>query len=201
MHMTSDYRGALKLAAIRILKIANLDITSKEHEETPERFANLFESLLCRHTTDMPALKTFPSSNNELIVVGPTDFYSLCPHHLSLILGKAYIGYIPNGKVLGLSKIPRLVRWVAGSPVKQEDLTCQIAERLEFALFGKRTQAVTRSNGVAVVLQALHTCMFVRGARVNVNCVTSTSKMTGCFLDPKKQARAEFLALVNQKLG
>lgn len=167
-----------------------------ETEDTPGRFANLIEALLCRHTTEEPFLRTFPTKNNELIIVEPVDFYSLCPHHLALVFGQAYIGYIPNGKVLGLSKIPRLVRWASGTLIKQEDLTVDIANRLEDVLFESR--ATPRSNGVAVVLRAIHTCMLVRGVRVNSNARVQTSTMTGCFLDPAKQARAEFLSLIRR---
>jgi GTP cyclohydrolase I len=144
-----------------------------------------------------------------MITISPIEFYSLCPHHLALIFGKAYVGYIPKNRVLGLSKVPRLVRWLGGTLIKQEDLTAQIARELEEALdirdtveieggsFNPVTKMIPRSNGVAVVLKAVHTCMTVRGVRVNQDCKTITSSMTGCFLDPNKQARSEFLALVN----
>src|SRR5262249_10078686 len=135
----------------------------------------------------------FHTTNNEMITCGPIDFYSLCPHHLAPVFGKAWIGYIPDGKCLGLSKIPRLVRWMAGSPIKQEDLTAEIATKFEEILFPCQSgpnhaheaepdicRPRIRNNGVAVVLQGTHLCMLVRGVKVNSNCTVQTSKMTGC---------------------
>jgi len=169
-----------------------------EFERTPERFRGYMESLLCRHTTEAPVLTTFPTTNDEMILIEPFDFYSLCPHHLALVLGKAYVGYIPHKKVLGLSKVPRLVRWLAGDIIKQEDLVVEIADFLEDALFERVPSGTTSGHGVAVVLRAVHTCMLVRGIRVNSDCRVQTSKMTGCFLDPTKKARDEFFSLIRR---
>lgn len=194
-----SFRSALYKAALAILDYSVKDPEDDEYKTTPERFTEFMETLLCRYNTFKPTMTTFETKNNEMIVVSPIEFYSLCPHHLALIFGKAYVAYVPAGKVVGLSKIPRLVRWLAGAPIKQEDLTVQIAEHLEGALFpAEREKPVAqRSNGVGVVLRAIHTCMVVRGVQVNGDCTTITSALTGCFLDPNKQARSEFLALVN----
>ena len=199
---------ALKTVARAILNDC-IGETDEEHVRTPERYVSYMSTLLCRHTEEMPKLTSFPTKNDEMVFVGPIDFYSLCPHHLALIFGKAYVGYIPRGRVLGLSKIPRLIRWMSGSPIKQEDLTTQIAEEFEKALFpeghaytSKWDQPISikdiPTNGVGIVLKAIHTCMLVRGIKVNSNCYTTTSKMTGCFLDPRSQSRGEFFALMKE---
>jgi len=191
-----------------LLKASKKDLndpaTHKEYNRTGERYYNLLLELLCRRTQEKPELTSFPTTNNEMIVCGPVDFYSLCPHHLALIFGKAYIGYVPRQKVLGLSKIPRLVRWLAGDLIKQEDLTVEISDNLEAAVFDESVRAMApevRHNGVAVVLRATHTCMMVRGVKVNNECLTTTSSMTGCFLDSQKQARTEFLSFVHRGAG
>jgi len=134
-------------------------------------------------------MTAFPTDNDEMVVVGPIEFASLCGHHLAPFMGKAWVGYIPSGQALGLSKIPRLVRWASGSPCKQEDLTTFIVSELQEALKG--------AKGIAVVMRALHLCMAIRGIRTH-ECWATTSKMVGAFLDPTKQARQEFFNLVNR---
>lgn len=137
-----------------------------------------------------------PTTNDEMIICGPIDFYSLCPHHLLPVVGKAWIGYVPNQLCIGLSKMPRLVRLLAARPIIQEDLCTQIGHTLETRIF----ELPLFSNpdvpfGVMVVLKALHFCMLVRGVRVNNNCEVTTSYVSGCFKNPSKQARTEFMNL------
>jgi GTP cyclohydrolase I len=130
----------------------------------------------------------FESDNDEMVVIPSIDAVSLCPHHLLPILYTAHVGYIPNGHVIGLSKIPRLVKHLAAKPVIQEDLVGEIALELYKAL---------APTGVMVVLDGQHACMRARGIREK-DSVTRTSKTVGVF-QTDAAAKAEFLALINSK--
>jgi len=106
-----------------------LDITDQHFEGTPARVARLYRELTHGARLD-PAkiLKTFGSKHQELIVVSDIHFYSLCPHHLLIYRGKMHFGYVPDGKIVGLSKIPRLIQGMASRPIVQEDLVSEIAD-------------------------------------------------------------------------
>ena len=127
----------------------------------------------------------FPAEASQLIVVCGIQFSSLCAHHLFPFVGECHVGYIPNKKQVGLSKIPRLVHWFATQPQSQERLTRDIAEFLKHRL---------EAMGVAVVIEATHTCMSARGVREH-NGIMRTSEMRGLFLTAS-EARAEFLAMI-----
>jgi GTP cyclohydrolase I len=128
----------------------------------------------------------FTVDYNEMVMVRDIDMYSLCEHHLLPFFGKCHVAYIPDGKVIGLSKIPRIVDTFARRLQVQERLTTQIAETLEDKL---------RPLGVAVVVEAAHLCMAMRGVEKQ-NSVTVTSAMRGVFhRDPR--TRAEFLELIH----
>jgi GTP cyclohydrolase I len=129
-------------------------------------------------------LTTFEAKVNQLIVVADIEFSSLCAHHLFPFVGKAHVGYVPNRKQIGLSKIPRIVHHFATRPQTQERLTEQIATFLKREL---------EAMGVAVVIEATHTCMSARGVREH-NGVMRTSEMRGIFLTAP-EAREEFLHL------
>ena len=132
----------------------------------------------------------FTSSNDEMVLIRDIELYSTCEHHLLPIIGRAHIAYIPNGKVVGLSKIPRVVDVFSRRMQIQEQLTEQIAESIMTALNPK---------GVAVVIQARHMCMEMRGVE-KINSTTTSSALRGLFKKDEK-TRAEFFALINAPTG
>ena len=155
-------------------------------EETPTRVANTFLEL----TTPQPFTFTvFDSSDiDQMISVTNIPFYSLCAHHLLPFFGSAHVGYIPNGKMAGLSKLSRTVEYFSKGINVQEELTHDIKEFLEEHLEPK---------GTMVVLEARHLCMEMRGAETRDH-KTTTSAVSGVFLNPEKQARTEFLELLRR---
>jgi len=159
------------------------DFRDAELQETPLRFARMLVEL----TTHEPfKFTTFESDADEMVVIRDISFVSLCAHHIVPFVGVAHIGYVPNGKVGGLSKFARVVRQMAKGLWNQENLTTAIAVNLEEHL---------HPLGVAVVLSAEHLCMTIRGVQAP-GTTTTTSKMTGCFADHSKMARSEFLGLI-----
>lgn len=132
----------------------------------------------------------FESDNNEMVLIRDIEFYSLCEHHLLPIIGRAHVAYIPNGKVVGLSKIPRMVDVFARRLQIQEQLTEQIAEAIH---------DVIQPKGVGVVLQARHMCMEMRGVE-KINSTTTTSALRGLFIKNSK-TRREFFSLINSPQG
>ena len=129
----------------------------------------------------------FDVNYDEMVIVKDVEFYSLCEHHLLPFFGKAHIAYVPNGKVIGLSKIPRIVDVFARRLQVQERMTQQIAEAIEEAI---------HPQGVGVVLEAQHLCMMMRGVEKQ-NSSTVTSAMLGVFKS-QLQTRNEFLSLVER---
>jgi GTP cyclohydrolase I len=128
----------------------------------------------------------FTEKYDEIVLIRDIDFHSVCEHHLLPFMGRAHVGYIPDGRVVGLSKLARLVEVVARRPQVQERLTETIADLLEQELGAK---------GVAVVVEATHTCMTIRGVR-KPGSVCLTSAMKGVFRT-NLSSRAEVLALIN----
>lgn len=158
------------------------DPTREGLRETPKRYVKFLEEFLS--PPDF-TFTTFASEGmDEMIIQKDIEFYSLCEHHLAPFHGKAHVAYIPNGKIVGLSKLARTVELYSRRFQNQERITSQIAERLQEELHAK---------GVAVVLEAQHLCMAMRGVRKNAT--TTTSKLLGFFKDDAK-ARAEFLDLI-----
>jgi GTP cyclohydrolase I len=131
----------------------------------------------------------FREKYSEMVIVKDIDFYSLCEHHLVPFFGKCHIAYIPNGKILGLSKLPRVVEVFARRLQVQERMTQQIADTLYNEL---------NPQGVGVVVEAQHLCMMMRGVEKQ-NSVATTSAMLGTFRDDQK-TRTEFLTLINHNL-
>ena len=161
--------------------------------ETPRRVEQSLGFLTSGYTTDIDDLingALFTVPYNEMVIVRDIDLYSLCEHHMLPFFGKCHVAYIPDGKVIGLSKVPRIVDAFARRLQVQERLTSQIAQTIEEKI---------RPLGVAVVIEATHLCMAMRGVQKQ-NSVTVTSAMRGAFhRDPR--TRAEFLELIHHRGG
>jgi GTP cyclohydrolase I len=158
--------------------------------DTPKRIENSLRFLTSGYREDVDAMLNnalFTVDYNEMVIVRDIDFYSLCEHHLLPFFGKCHVAYIPNGKVVGLSKIPRLVDIYARRLQVQERLTNQIANTLLEKI---------HPLGVAVVTEATHLCMSMRGV-AKQNSVAVTSAMLGAFRTDAR-TRGEFLNLIRQ---
>ena len=158
--------------------------------KTPERVAKAFQFLTKGYKEDISKIlngAVFKEKYQEMVIVKSIDFYSMCEHHLLPFFGKIHIAYIPNGKIIGLSKIPRLVEVFARRLQVQERLTRQIADSLYETL---------QPKGVAVVCEAQHLCMMMRGVEKQ-NSVATTSEMLGIFRSNEK-TRNEFLTLISK---
>ena len=159
--------------------------------DTPKRVEKSLRFLTSGYTADVDAVLNnalFKVDYNEMVIVKDIDFYSLCEHHLLPFFGKCHVAYIPNGRVVGLSKIPRIVDIFARRLQVQERLTNQIAEIL--------LQKV-EPLGVAVVMESAHLCMSMRGIQKQ-NSVAVTSAMLGAFRNDAR-TRAEFLELIKHR--
>jgi len=160
-------------------------------QRTPERVAKAMRFLSAGYSQDAKQLLNqalFTVSYDEMVIIKDIELFSLCEHHLLPFFGKAHVAYIPNGKVVGLSKIPRLVDMFARRLQVQERLTVQIAETL---------QEFIRPRGVGVVIEAQHLCMIMRGVEKQ-NSVAVSSCMLGAFRS-QQQTRNEFLSLIKKK--
>ncbi len=159
--------------------------------ETPKRVANMYEEIFAGLDSDPHRLlKVFDEGDNdEMVVVRDIPMYSMCEHHMLPFFGKAHVAYIPNGKIVGLSKIPRIVDAFARRMQVQERLTDQIKDCIQEAL---------EPLGVAVVIEAQHMCMQMRGIQKQ-NSVTTTSSFTGAF--EKDKTRKEFINLIANKFS
>jgi GTP cyclohydrolase I len=158
--------------------------------KTPERVAKAFRFFTQGYQQDVDEVLNealFSVKYDEMVVVRDIDFFSLCEHHLLPFYGKCHVAYIPNDRVVGLSKIPRLVEVFSRRLQVQERLTVQIAESL---------QAKLNPQGVAVVIEARHLCMMMRGVETP-NAVAVTSSMHGVFLNQQK-TRDELMELIRR---
>ncbi len=158
---------------------------------TPQRVARSLRFLTKGYAEDPITILNdalFDVTYDEMVVVKDIDFFSLCEHHMLPFFGKAHVAYIPNGKVLGLSKIPRLVEMFARRLQVQERLTMQIAETIEKVLAPK---------GVAVVVESVHLCMMMRGVQQQ-NAFAITSSLKGAFQADSK-TRSEFMELIRHR--
>ncbi|HKC92877.1 MAG TPA: GTP cyclohydrolase I FolE [Nitrospira sp.] len=159
-------------------------------QKTPERVAKALQFMTQGYHQDIERLLNgalFPIEYDEMVIVKDIDFFSLCEHHLLPFFGKCHVGYLPNKKVVGLSKIPRVVDVFARRLQVQERLTVQIAETLKRKL---------DAHGVAVVMEARHLCMMMRGVEKQ-NTLAVTSSMLGVFRT-QEQTRNEFLKLIQR---
>jgi GTP cyclohydrolase I len=157
---------------------------------TPERAEKALRFLTSGYETDVESIVNgalFTVEYDEMVIVKDIEFYSMCEHHLLPFYGKIHVAYLPNDRVIGLSKLPRIVDIFARRLQVQERLTKQIAETV---------RDVLEPRGVGVICEARHFCMMMRGVEKQ-NSGTVTSAMLGCFRD-RKETRDEFLSLVSQ---
>jgi GTP cyclohydrolase I len=160
---------------------------------TPERMAHALEFLTKGYQEDPQEIlrgALFAEEYDEMVIVKDVEMFSLCEHHLLPFFGKVHVAYIPNGKVIGLSKIPRLVDTFARRLQVQERLTTQIAECIQQAI---------HPEGVGVVIEARHLCMMMRGVEKQ-HSATVTSAMLGAFRNDEN-TRQEFLSLIRSRVG
>lgn len=156
--------------------------------KTPQRVAKAYEFLTQGYNTNIEDVLNgaiFEEEYDEMVIVKDIDFYSLCEHHMLPFYGKVHVAYLPQGKIVGLSKIPRIVDVFARRLQVQERMTTQIADTLEKYL---------EPRGVAVVVEGFHMCMMMRGVQKQ-NSITTTSAMCGVFKNTMR-TRAEFLDLI-----
>ena len=159
--------------------------------DTPKRAAKAFKFLNNGYEKSLEEVLNgaiFQADTEDMVIVKDIELYSLCEHHLLPFIGKCHIGYLPQGKVLGLSKLARIVDMYGRRLQIQEQLTRQIATAVETAV---------GARGVAVVIEAKHLCMMMRGVEKQ-NSVMTTSVMTGIFRE-EISTRSEFLNLINRK--
>lgn len=172
----------------KIIKQIGEDATRPGLLDTPERAAKAMEFLTLGYTLSLDQVVNgalFESDTNEMVVVQDIELYSLCEHHLLPFIGKCHVAYMPTGKVLGLSKVARIVDMYARRLQIQESLTKQIAEAIN---------EVTNATGVSVIIEAQHMCMMMRGVEKQ-NSIMKTSVMLGTFRD-NQSTRMEFLSLL-----
>ncbi len=164
------------------------DLTRPGLLDTPQRAAKAFRYLCKGYDEDLDTIVNnaiFPSDNDEMVIVKDIELYSLCEHHLLPFIGKAHVAYLPSGKVLGLSKVARIVDMYARRLQIQENLTKEIADAV---------MQVTGAKGVGVIIEAKHMCMMMRGVEKQNSCM-KTSIMLGQFRN-NPQTRNEFLSLL-----
>lgn len=186
--ITPDIRTSIEQLLISVGE----DPSREGLEKTPERVEKAFQFMTKGYQEDVGDVLNgalFPIDYDEMVIVKDIDFYSLCEHHLLPFFGKCHIAYIPNGKIVGLSKIPRLVDVFSRRLQVQERLTVQIAEALETHL---------QPQGVAVVVEGFHLCMMMRGVQKQ-NVYATTSSMLGVFRN-QQQTREEFLQLLRHSV-
>lgn len=165
------------------------DLSRPGLKDTPERAAKAMEFLTKGYHQKLDDVingALFPCESNDLVIVKDIELYSMCEHHMLPFFGKVHVGYIPNGQVLGLSKIARIVDMYSRRLQIQEKLSSEIAETIA---------QVTGAKGVAVIIEAKHLCMMMRGVEKQ-NSSMKSSAMLGVFRD-NAATRAEFLSLLH----
>jgi GTP cyclohydrolase I len=158
---------------------------------TPERVHRAYEHLTKGYKEDPQAMlkeALFTVNYDEMVIVKDVEMFSLCEHHMLPFFGKVHVAYIPNGKVIGLSKIPRLIEIFSRRLQIQERMTTQIAETIQKAI---------APQGVGVVIEARHLCMMMRGVEKQHSAAV-TSSMLGCFRE-EQETRSEFLSLIRAR--
>ncbi len=167
------------------------DASREGLKDTPKRAASAYTYMTQgyhENLSDIVNNALFESNISEVVIVRDIELYSLCEHHLLPFIGRCHVGYLPNGRVLGLSKVARIIDHFARRLQIQENLTQQIAETI---------QEITQAKGVGVVIEAKHLCMMMRGVEKQ-NSVMTTSVMLGAFRK-NSATRSEFLSLIRDK--
>ncbi|NJD07158.1 MAG: GTP cyclohydrolase I FolE [Methylococcaceae bacterium] len=174
----------------QIIQAIGEDVTREGLADTPKRAASAFRFLTRGYGQTLDEVinqAIFQADTEDMVIVKDIELYSLCEHHLLPFIGKCHVAYLPKGKVLGLSKVARIVDMYARRLQIQERLTKQIADALQVAI---------NPRGVAVVIEAKHLCMMMRGVEKQ-NSVMTTSSMVGIFRE-HISTRSEFLNLINR---
>lgn len=182
----------IEAAISNVLQTLGEDVNREGLLRTPYRYSKSMQYLMSGYTKDLKAEVgegVFTAESDEMVIVRDIELYSMCEHHLLPFFGKVHVAYIPNGKIIGLSKIPRIVDVFARRLQVQERLTQQISAALMETL---------RPSGVAVVVEAMHLCMMMRGVEKQ-NSRTITSSMQGVFREDSK-SRKEVMDIL-QGLG
>jgi GTP cyclohydrolase I len=180
----------IEAAVKTLLEAFGEDVDREGLERTPERVARMYDELLAGYRVDPFKLineAIFSVEYDDMVIVRDIEFYSMCEHHMLPFLGKAHVAYLPQGKVIGLSKIPRVVDLFARRLQVQERMTRQIADFLEAAI---------HPQGVAVVVEGLHLCSKIRGVKKAESRMV-TSAMKGCFRE-NEVTRHEFLEHISR---
>ncbi len=188
MDKNTEFENSIK----KMLAHVGEDSTREGLIDTPSRVRKAFEFMCSGYNQDPKEIlqkALFTSTNDEMVVVKDIEFYSQCEHHMLPIIGKVHVAYIPNGKVVGLSKIPRVIDVFARRLQIQEQLTEQICDALNEHL---------QPKGVAVMIDARHMCMEMRGVQ-KICSTTVTSALRGLFKSNKK-TKDEFLSIVSSSL-
>lgn len=176
-------------AVTKVLELLGEDPTREGLQKTPNRVAKALKFLTEGYAQDPKEIlgeALFSTSNDEMVLVRDIEFYSMCEHHMLPIIGRVHVAYIPNGKVVGLSKIPRIVNVFARRLQIQEQMTEQIADAILETI---------KPKGVAVVVHARHMCMEMRGVQ-KINSTTVSSALRGLFKSDER-TRNEFYNLIN----
>jgi len=184
----ADTTAELAALSKRQLELVGEDPEREGLLKTPERVAKAWQFLTHGYGLDPDEVlrsALFAESYSEMVLVKDIEVYSLCEHHALPFFGKAHVAYIPNGHIVGLSKIPRVVDVFARRLQVQERLTLEVRDAID---------RVLKPEGVAVVIEAQHLCMMMRGAEKQ-NSMTTTSAMSGVFLD-NANTRSEFMRLI-----
>ena len=177
----------IRKAVLEILLAIGEDPEREGLKHTPERVAEMYQEILCGMRVDPAEVLGvgFEEDHQEMVLLKDIPFYSICEHHLLPFHGKAHIGYIPSGRVVGISKLARVVEIFARRPQLQERLTSQIADCI---------MENVKPHGVGVVIEAEHLCMTMRGIR-KPGSIVVTSANRGIFRT-RQETRAEFLSLI-----
>ena len=192
-YYSSEALDSLKEHYEKVLDLIGEDSSREGLLKTPERVAKAMQFLTHGYginPSEILESAMFSEDYSQMVLVKGIEFYSLCEHHLLPFFGKAHIAYIPDGKIVGLSKIPRVIDAFSRRLQVQERLTNEIRDCIQTTL---------QPKGVAVVMEARHLCMQMRGVEKQ-NSMTTTSAFSGAFLDSEK-TRLEFMNLINSKLN
>ncbi len=184
-----QFENAVKI----MMKSVGEDVDREGLIKTPQRVYKAYQFMYGGYKQNPEAIlesALFTSSNDEMVLIKDIELYSTCEHHLLPIIGRAHVAYIPDGKVVGLSKIPRVVDVFSRRMQIQEQLTEQIADAI---------MKTIQPKGVAVVIQARHMCMEMRGVE-KINSTTTSSALRGLFKRDEK-TRSEFFNLINAPAG